>query len=84
MKEIGIVRKLDELGRITLPKELRKTLNILEKDKIEIFMEGEKICLKAYKSQCAFCKKEKNEMIELDGIHICRSCLKRAQDKANG
>ncbi|ACI30258.1 AbrB/MazE/SpoVT family DNA-binding domain-containing protein [Bacillus paranthracis] len=50
MKSIGVTRKVDELGRIVLPKELRKTLGIAEKDPIEIFVEDEKIILQKYKS----------------------------------
>ena len=50
MKSIGVTRKVDKLGRIVLPKELRKTLGIAEKDPIEIFVEDEKIILQKYKS----------------------------------
>ena len=50
MKSIGVTRIVDELGRIVLPKELRKTLGIAEKDPIEIFVEDEKIILQKYKS----------------------------------
>lgn len=50
MKSTGITRKIDELGRIVLPKELRTTLGIAEKDPVEIFVEDEKIILQKYKS----------------------------------
>ncbi|MBS4189772.1 AbrB/MazE/SpoVT family DNA-binding domain-containing protein [Bacillus sp. FJAT-49705] len=50
MKSTGVVRKVDELGRIVLPKELRRTLEINEKDPLEIFIENEKIILQKYKS----------------------------------
>ncbi|MBJ8154332.1 AbrB/MazE/SpoVT family DNA-binding domain-containing protein [Bacillus cereus] len=50
MKSTGITRKVDELGRIVLPKELRTTLGIAEKDPVEIFVEDEKIILQKYKS----------------------------------
>ncbi|PFL58817.1 AbrB family transcriptional regulator [Bacillus cereus] len=53
MKSTGVTRKVDELGRIVLPKELRTTLGIAEKDPIEIFVEDEKIILKKYKSNDA-------------------------------
>ncbi|KAB2331818.1 AbrB/MazE/SpoVT family DNA-binding domain-containing protein [Bacillus mesophilum] len=53
MKSTGIVRKVDELGRIVIPKELRKTLNIQIKDPIEIFVEDEKIILRKYESRQA-------------------------------
>ncbi|AFQ19540.1 AbrB/MazE/SpoVT family DNA-binding domain-containing protein [Bacillus thuringiensis] len=50
MKSTGVTRKIDELGRIVLPKELRRTLGIGEKEPLEIFVEGEKIILQKYKS----------------------------------
>ena len=53
MKSTGIVRKVDELGRIVLPIELRRTLDIAEKDAIEIYVDGESIILKKYEPTCA-------------------------------
>ncbi|MEI5913485.1 AbrB/MazE/SpoVT family DNA-binding domain-containing protein [Bacillus albus] len=50
MKSTGVTRKIDDLGRIVIPKELRRTLGIAEKDPMEIFVEDEKIILKKYKS----------------------------------
>ena len=55
MKSTGIVRKVDELGRIVLPIEMRRTLDIGEKDSLEIYVEGASIILKKYKPSCAFC-----------------------------
>jgi len=55
MKSTGIVRKIDPLGRIVLPKELRKTLGINEKDPLEIFVDGESIILSKYEPACIFC-----------------------------
>ena len=54
MKSTGIVRKVDELGRIVLPSELRTTLNIKEKDPLEIFIEESKIILRKYEPSCVF------------------------------
>lgn len=53
MKSTGIVRKVDELGRIVIPKELRRTLNINEKDPLEIYVDGEQIILKKYEPENA-------------------------------
>ncbi|MEK5105028.1 AbrB/MazE/SpoVT family DNA-binding domain-containing protein [Cytobacillus sp. FSL M8-0252] len=53
MKSTGITRKVDELGRIVIPKELRRTLDIKEKDPIEIFVDEEKIILQKYQSALA-------------------------------
>lgn len=55
MKSTGIVRKVDELGRIVIPKELRRTLNIEERDSLEIYVDGEQIILKKYEPSCIFC-----------------------------
>lgn len=48
MKSTGMVRKVDELGRVVLPIELRRSLGIKEKDAIEIYIDGDKIILKKY------------------------------------
>lgn len=55
MKATGIVRKVDELGRVVLPIELRRTLGISEKDPLEIFVEGEQVILRKYEPDCVFC-----------------------------
>ena len=55
MKSTGIVRKVDELGRVVIPKELRKTLDIAEKDGMEIYVDGNAIILKKYEPSCIFC-----------------------------
>lgn len=75
MKSTGIVRKVDELGRIVIPKELRRTLNIEEGDGLEIYTEGEQIILKKYAPACIFCKEAK-EVINYKGKNICKICLK--------
>ena len=75
MKSTGIVRKVDELGRIVLPIELRRTLDIAEKDAIEIYVDGESIILKKYEPTCIFCGDAKN-VINYRGKNICPNCLK--------
>ncbi|KGO13517.1 AbrB family transcriptional regulator [Clostridium botulinum] len=75
MKSTGVVRKLDNLGRVVLPKELRKTLNLDEKDPLEIYVDGEQIILKKYAPACIFCG-EANDVINFKGKNICNSCLK--------
>ncbi|MBQ7907546.1 MAG: AbrB/MazE/SpoVT family DNA-binding domain-containing protein [Clostridia bacterium] len=74
MKSTGIVRKLDELGRLVLPKELRTTLDIKEKDPVEIFVEGDTIILKKYAPCCIFCKSTKDNLVH-NGRHICKKCI---------
>lgn len=76
MKSTGIVRKVDQLGRVVLPKELRKVLSIKDNETpLEIYTEGETIILKKYEPACAFCG-EASEVINFKGKSICRSCLK--------
>ena len=75
MKSTGIVRRVDELGRIVLPIELRRTLDITEKDTLEIFVDGEQIVLKKYHPACIFCG-EANGVINYKGKQICKSCIK--------
>lgn len=75
MKATGIVRKVDELGRIVLPIELRRTLDIAERDSLEIYTDGASVVLKKYQQTCIFCD-ESSEIITYHGKNICKSCLK--------
>ena len=74
MKSTGIVRKVDELGRIVLPIELRRTLEIAERDSLEIYVEGSTIILKKYEPACIFCGDAK-DVVNFKGRNICRTCL---------
>lgn len=74
MKSTGIIRKVDELGRIVLPKEMRTTFDIKERDPIEIFVEGDNIILKKYNPTCVFCGNSENIYI-YSGKNICKNCL---------
>ena len=75
MKSTGIVRKLDDLGRIVLPIELRRTLEIEDKDPLEIYIEGNSIVLKKYQPACVFCGNAKN-VIPYKGRNVCPSCIR--------
>ena len=75
MKATGIVRQVDELGRIVLPIEMRRTLDIAERDALEIYVEGSSVILKKYKPSCIFCDSTK-EVTEFKGKNICPKCLK--------
>ena len=75
MKSTGIVRKVDELGRIVLPIEMRRTLDIAEKDAIEIYVDGESIILKKYEPTCIFCGDGRN-VENYRGKNICANCMK--------
>ncbi len=74
MKSTGIVRKVDELGRIVLPIELRRTLDIEVKDALEIYVDGSQIILKKYEPACIFCGNAKN-VIHFKGRNLCEDCL---------
>lgn len=76
MKSTGIIRKLDELGRVVIPIELRNKFNISERDPIEIYVDGTNIILKKYESNCIFCESTKN-LNEYKGKQICTTCLKK-------
>ena len=74
MKSTGIVRKVDELGRIVLPIEMRRTLDIAEKDALEIYVEGSSVILKKYKPSCIFCDATKDITV-FKGNNVCPTCL---------
>jgi transcriptional pleiotropic regulator of transition state genes len=74
MKSTGIVRKVDELGRIVIPIELRRTLDINIKDSLEIFVDGEYIVFKKYEPACIFCGNAK-DVIHYKGKNICSNCM---------
>lgn len=76
MKATGIVRKVDELGRIVLPIELRRTLGIEVRDPIEIFVDEEAILLKKYQPACILCG-ESDDLMEYRGKRICRECIRK-------
>lgn len=75
VKSTGIVRKVDELGRIVIPIELRRTLEIDEKDSLEIYVEDDRIYLKKFSPACSFCSNA-NDITVFKGKNICRKCLK--------
>lgn len=75
MKSTGVVRKVDELGRIVLPIELRRSLDIAEKDALEIYVDGEQVILKKYQPACVFCG-EARDISNYKGKNICSECMK--------
>lgn len=80
MKSTGIVRKIDELGRIVLPIELRNSMNLNPKDTLEIFVDDEKIILKKYQPACIFCGNADDVTFFYDK-RICADCLKKLKEK---
>lgn len=78
MKASGITRKVDELGRIVIPIELRRTLNIDVKDALEIFTEEDMIILRSYKPLCYICGSGE-ELKEFKGKRVCGDCVNEAK-----
>lgn len=76
MKSTGIVRPVDKLGRIVIPKEIRHMLNVEDDaDSMEIFLENNMIILKKYEPACMFCGEAKS-IVNFKGRNICDKCLK--------
>ena len=76
MKTTGIIRKLDELGRIVIPMEIRKKLEIEQKDPIEIYLDGNSIVLKKYEVGCIFFFYLK-DLNHFQDKFICKKCLQK-------
>lgn len=81
LKSTGIVRKVDELGRVVIPIELRRTLGIEEKDALEIYVDNEKIILKKYEPACIFCGNAEG-VTNFKGKNICRECFSAMSKEA--
>ena len=79
MKSTGIIRKVDDLGRIVLPIELRRTLDIAERDELEIFMENGRVVLQKYEPSCIFCESSQN-LIGYRGKNVCQTCVRRMSE----
>ena len=74
MKSTGIVRNIDELGRIVIPKEMRTKMDISSSDPIEIYVEDDRIILKKYEDACSFCGSGLN-LTSFKGKKICSDCI---------
>lgn len=79
MKATGIVRKLDQLGRIVIPMELRSTFDLKERDPIEIFVEGNDIILRKYHPACIFCG-DATDILQFEGKNVCKKCLAKMKE----
>lgn len=74
MKSTGIIRRVDELGRIVLPIELRRSLDIEERDEMEIYIENDHIILRKHGQTCVFCSSTQN-LIQYKGKFVCNKCI---------
>ena len=79
MKSTGIVRNIDELGRVVVPKELRKKLGIANTDPVEIYVEDDKIILKKYLPVCHFCGANEN-LTSFMEKNICTACIAKLNE----
>ena len=79
MKETGIIRGLDNMGRVVIPKEIRKFIDVREGvDEFEIYMQDDSIILKKHKVACIFCGDTEN-CIEFEGQKVCKGCIAKMQ-----
>lgn len=76
MKSTGIIRKVDELGRIVLPIEIRRTLDIAERDELEIFMDNDQIVLQKFEPSCIFCSSVRG-LVSYCGKNVCQECIRK-------
>lgn len=76
MKSTGIIRRMDELGRVVIPIEIRNQFNIVEKDPIEIYVDGSSIVLKKFEPNCIFCGNTENLITYNDKL-ICEECSQK-------
>ena len=77
MKSTGFVRRIDEAGRIVLPKELRKALHLVENESsLEFYTTEDSIILKKYEPSCMFCNKVE-DTVEYEGVKICKDCISK-------
>ena len=82
MKSTGVVRKVDELGRIVLPSELRRVFAIREGDELEISVDGEKVILEKRQDVCTFCGAGEPP-IDYKGRKVCENCAGDLARKAS-
>lgn len=80
MKSTGIVRRIDNLGRVVLPIELRRIFSIDKEDPVEIFVDDNFIMLKKYQPACIFCNDAK-DVVNYKGKNICKKCLEEIKEK---
>ena len=78
MKSTGIIRRIDALGRVVLPMELRRSLGWREQDRVEIFTEGEQVVLRRFEPNCSFCGRGE-ELTEFHGKPVCAKCIRELQ-----
>lgn len=79
MKSTGVVKKIDELGRVVLPKDIRKPMGIEAGDPIEFFIDGDRIVLKKFQSVCVFCG-EAEDVVSFADKRLCSACVQKIKE----
>lgn len=80
MKSTGVVRAVDKMGRVVIPKEIRKQLDVKnDVDSFEIYMEGDSVILRKYQPTCIFCNNIADS-VELDGHTVCKNCIEKLNE----
>lgn len=82
MKSVGIIRKVDNLGRVVIPKELRTKMDIKEGTEIEILANSENITLRKYNPGCHCCGETTNDLKDVLGINLCDKCIKEIYENS--
>ena len=80
MKSIGIVRKIDNLGRIVIPKSVRETLDIPDESSLEVFIDEDKIILQKYQPSCIFCN-QVEDIVYFNGKRVCTACIEKMKNQ---
>lgn len=81
MKSTGIIRRVDDLGRVVIPKEIRRKIGAAEGDPMEIFVKGNQVILEKYEVGCVFCGDHGSGVIEFKDKYVCRDCLGQINNK---
>ncbi len=76
MKATGFVKKIDQLGRIVIPKDIRRVLGVSNLDSLQFFLDGDTVVLKKFGEECEFCGGGDN-LTELNGKFICAACKEK-------
>lgn len=82
MRAVGIVRKVDNLGRVVVPKEIRKAFEMDNNDLVEIYTDKDSVILKKYCPECVFCGKV-DYVHQFEGKNICSACMEAIADEIN-
>lgn len=84
MRATGMVRKIDDLGRMVVPKEIRENLGWEMNDSIEIFVDEDAVLLKKYRKGCFICGNVTDESVNIKHINLCDECIRKLKESNEG